>query len=456
MLARPYLITRRAALVSGAAALAMMPRDARAAPSITWNSSDKSANITLSKGSLMAENTGTAGYASVRATGSASSGKKYCELQFWNGSPASGTMGFGNSSASLSAAVGGNANGVGTEAAGNLYYNNSNISSWPSTSQEVRTLCLALDLDNKKIWGRYDGGTWYGASGSSGNPATNTNGADITTLVGTGALFPMVSPWKTRMYKVYANFGFYTWLFGVPSGFGGWDSAAPVTNANGGYPLASTVGATYAGLINNGLTTVGNGTSTSTQWDTFRMSAAIPPSSKVMVSWRVNAVSNAVPVLSSSTGGNVCGFVRSTSTLTGSNLGSNGVFNSVGFLGSGLTILSNGAGSPTTLGTTEIYTTPDDVDMCIDMVNSTMWTRVNGGNWNNSGAANPSTNTGGYSFSTIAGASLYVAQSTNLTSAMTLNTGVDTFPYSVPSGFTSLYAALLAQGGARSRGFIVQ
>jgi hypothetical protein len=80
------------------------------------------------------------------------------------------------------------------------------------------------------------------------------------------------------------------------------------------------------------------------------------------------------------------------------------------------------------------------VSIAVDLVNLTFWARINGGNWNNSGAANPATNTGGISLSGagFSGQSAYPFFASFLSgSAVVANFGATAFAYPVPSGFSS-------------------
>lgn len=69
--------------------------------------------------------------------------------------------------------------------------------------------------------------------------------------------------------------------------------------------------------------------------------------------------------------------------------------NSLGYYADG-NVYGNGGGTQTTLLT---YTTADVIGMAVDFSSSLIWWRKNNGNWNNSGAANPATGTGGLNYS---------------------------------------------------------
>jgi hypothetical protein len=81
----------------------------------------------------------------------------------------------------------------------------------------------------------------------------------------------------------------------------------------------------------------------------------------------------------------------------------------------------------------------DIVCVAVDRSNNNIWFRKNGGNWNNSGTANPATNTGGFSLTAVAaiGVPVFaVATSSNFTApTITANFGASAFSFAIPSGF---------------------
>jgi len=83
------------------------------------------------------------------------------------------------------------------------------------------------------------------------------------------------------------------------------------------------------------------------------------------------------------------------------------------------------------------YTDGNVVCIAADLSNGLIWFRVNNGNWNNSGAANPATGTGGINIATLATLNLFPAQSSYAQSGVagTLDVGASGFTYSAPSGF---------------------
>lgn len=182
----------------------------------TWNPSDKSANITLSGGNLIAT-LSSATFDNVRATKSASAGKYYYEIT--NGAGISlSYVGVAASGVSLTSALGNSTNTVAYGSNGNVNTNGS-FSAAIGTYTDGDRIDMALDLDNGKVWFRKNGGNWN-ADGSA-NPTTNTNGIDINnngTI--TGPFFPAGGMSFTTSQT--ANFGGSTYTGTPPSGFGNW------------------------------------------------------------------------------------------------------------------------------------------------------------------------------------------------------------------------------------------
>jgi len=96
------------------------------------------------------------------------------------------------------------------------------------------TTYTAVDRSNNRAWITIDGGTtWYGNGGASPNPATNTNGVDISGAVGLSTLAPaMFLSTDTRGAGTW-NAGRLTDAFSVPSGFR-WLDVPPLGYSFGG------------------------------------------------------------------------------------------------------------------------------------------------------------------------------------------------------------------------------
>jgi hypothetical protein len=178
--------------------------------------------MTLSGGNL----TGTSAGAGTGSPGFAvsqegkSSGKWYCELTCTTiGNPsgicvinclvgASGTrMAFDST----------NNDGSGYFAGGGIWKDGSLL--WSTdTYTDGDVICVAMDCDNKKVWYRKNGGSWRGNSSSAADPATNTNGIDMTTHMTRGRMFVGFNGERNNDVCT-ANFGASSFAQSVPSGF---------------------------------------------------------------------------------------------------------------------------------------------------------------------------------------------------------------------------------------------
>lgn len=79
------------------------------------------------------------------------------------------------------------------------------------------------------------------------------------------------------------------------------------------------------------------------------------------------------------------------------------------------------------------------VCVAIDVTSSLLWMRVNGGNWNGSGTANPATGVGGINIASLFPSNaVFAAVTVNATNAdVTANFGGSAFAQTVPSGFVA-------------------
>jgi hypothetical protein len=93
----------------------------------------------------------------------------------------------------------------------------------------------------------------------------------------------------------------------------------------------------------------------------------------------------------------------------------------------------NGSNTGLSLGAT---ITTQTVCVAIDLVNGLGWFRLNNGNWNGSGTANPATGTGGVNIAALfPGNPCFPAVATFSTNVATVNFGATAFAQAIPSGF---------------------
>lgn len=212
----------------------------------TWNSGDKTSNVTLSGSDLIATLTSSS-YGGVRATASASSGKYYFEIKIGAGLSTNVAVGWANATASLSTYIGQDLNSWSWfyyTAGTNIWINNGSIMTTVGASVGA-TIGIAFDIDNKNGWVRVGNGYWNGSP--TADPASNTGGFSLSSL-NAGPYFPV---WNSNVNgaQITANFGASTWAAEPPSGFSSFDANA-LTHADAskelGYALLSSPDAASA------------------------------------------------------------------------------------------------------------------------------------------------------------------------------------------------------------------
>jgi hypothetical protein len=161
-------------------------------------------------------------------------------------------------------------------------------------------------------------------------------------------------------------------------------------------------------------------TGTTTADSTARATGSLTAGGKFFWSYAVATIDTARP------GVGIANATANLATFLGQD------FNSIGYQPSG-TVLINSA----VFATLASYTAPATIDVAVDLTNSKIWFRPNGGNWNNSGSDNPATNTGGLSLATLNAGPYFPAAYVSNTSALTANFGASAFTYAAPSGFVS-------------------
>ena len=84
----------------------------------------------------------------------------------------------------------------------------------------------------------------------------------------------------------------------------------------------------------------------------------------------------------------------------------------------------------------------DIVDIAVDLTTWKLWGRVNGGDWNSSGTADPTTGVGGFDMSGTKLAEYYLYNNAGVSGyGWTVNTGTVEFTYAPPSGFSNWYGS---------------
>jgi len=192
---------------------------------ITMNPADKAASIVLSNGNMTVRRLGGTGWLSVRATQPRMLGKYYFEVVFDNFTAAFGCAGLMTASANLNNYTGQDANGIGFVTDGSWFTGAvATFGSLPTSWANGDVLCIAVDMDNRKIWARKNGGTWNAVSGGSNDPATNVGGITLPTNLQGALLYPAISVQTTTNDQSTARFTLSSFGFTVPSGFQAWES----------------------------------------------------------------------------------------------------------------------------------------------------------------------------------------------------------------------------------------
>lgn len=182
-----------------------------------WNASDAT-NIVLTNSNLTAAASANA-QASVRGTTSKTSGKYYFEVT------CSGTL--QNSAVGISTSSPGGSTLVPTLSAfinvanSVVFINGANTGSSGGGGAFVTgdVACIAVDFINQRIWFRHNNAFWN--NDLPADPATNTNGLDISAIFASAAAFPIVTFNGTGLNHT-GNFGGSAFAQTVPSGFSAW------------------------------------------------------------------------------------------------------------------------------------------------------------------------------------------------------------------------------------------
>jgi hypothetical protein len=146
--------------------------------------------------------------------------------------------------------------------------------------------------------------------------------------------------------------------------------------------------------------------------------------------WYVEITASASGTLNGNFGLGVANSTAGLTTFPGGNV------NSTAFFIAGSGWFYNSAAT----GTSSTFTNSDIVSIALDLTNTKVWMRVNGGTWQGSASGgDPALNTSGQPLQVASGPYFFIADTrpTAGTVSWTANFGATSFTYAVPSGFTA-------------------
>ncbi len=209
----PTIITRGAASAQGFGFAGLVP-----VTRLGFDSAHKGTDIALSNGNKT-ETLGGAGgsYQNVNSLSSHSTGKYYFEFSYV--AVNNPEIGFATAANSVSVAITQSVDAVGLGDMGAtslVQYNSGTLGHvTPLISANGK---VAIDFFNGRVWFAAQGSGASNWNNNNGNPATNTNGFDISTLMARGALYIAAAGFATGD-TITINTGSMGFNDSVPSGF---------------------------------------------------------------------------------------------------------------------------------------------------------------------------------------------------------------------------------------------
>lgn len=370
----------------------------------SWSPTDKYSTLTLSNNNLTANASPVSAYGAVRAMHGKTSGKYYIEgVHNWLGNPSANLLfGIASGSHGLNQYLGSGNQSGGLDGAGNIQGVGGGTGGDPGTGDIIS---LAVDVDNKQVWWRVQGGNWN--NNAANDPGIGAGGKTFVSFI--GPVFPAYNGGFGEQKVFTVNFGDSPFTYPVPAGF------------TAGWP--KNVATMLTVVDNNGV--IGNaGTSitVSSSSGGARAASSIKSSGKYYFEVVYNNV------VSNSTGAGLTATGVSSTVITGTVVDALAVFKTTG------NIWIDGANSGTALGA---FGNGQLIGYAIDLDNKRAWLRLGGtGNWNNNISANPATNTGGLNISGLPDAcpAGYCAGAADV---MTFNFGASAFTGTPPAGFNA-------------------
>lgn len=200
--------------------------------STTWNPADKGTNISLSSTNHVMTATGS-GNGKARGTSSHGSGTWYIEFSnFVANTNGQSAVGFANATETL------NDNDHTTNFCG-VYVNGALVGVGNGVAPSITGLdgintSLAIDIPNKLIWARSNGGLWNNSG--TADPAAGVGGLLMDTFAGGYTFFPCAFCQNndgSHPSSATLNAGDSAFTYTPPAGFVGWDVPQVVTQTQG-------------------------------------------------------------------------------------------------------------------------------------------------------------------------------------------------------------------------------
>lgn len=189
---------------------------------VTWNPADKSSDIALSGGDLIATKINSDGVEAVRATTGISSGARYFEVVVDVAGAGSGEfilIGIANSTFPITGGPGQDTDSHGYyQDTGQKYFNNVLSAFGATYKTDGDVIGVAYDATAGKLWWSKNG-VWQG----SGDPDTGTNEAFSGI---TGTQYPCVSLYRSSggvQQQVTGHFAAADLVYSPPTGFVAWE-----------------------------------------------------------------------------------------------------------------------------------------------------------------------------------------------------------------------------------------
>lgn len=214
---------------------------------VTWNSADKSANVTLSGSDLTAATT-SAAVGAVRCNTSFTGAVfLYFEVDIVNGA-GTWAIGWATGSAPLGTALGTTTASAAVLRSTSMDFRVNNVTT-PSgpyrfTPAVGRTICIAFDVAGKLFWWRVGNGAWNG--NGDANPATGVGGLSVSALAA-GPYFPIFGSDGSGA-SCTARFGATDMRCKIPAGYSTLD-----TNTQAFAAIAKMNGQAISAGITNGV-----------------------------------------------------------------------------------------------------------------------------------------------------------------------------------------------------------